>query len=126
MRLTTLLGKFKRVLMDDNQELVSFVDEQDDNEATTLVNSNKQLASLLKSLQKPWATQGYDTAEPIQGWLWKKKRLTFGWKRSWAALVGNTIYFYRSREVPTVPLSSEFAVQKTVFKLRNLLFIRKD
>lgn len=72
---------------------------QDDKEAKILLEQNKNLAELLRSLQRPWANEDLANLDDIiEGKLYKKNR-NGKWKLLYFVLSGNQLCYYAKKEV---------------------------
>ncbi len=95
--------------MDDLNEVWVDANSED---SQALLNTNKELTTKLKGLQKPWASESAlsdISTNSVHGYLWKKKRAEPGYKKYYFALAGNQLYYYKNQQViypsPSIHLS---------------------
>jgi hypothetical protein len=100
----------KYVELDDVEETAQLLSgsslrsNSNGDEAQFLAN-HKEITSLLKVLQKPWASENSldeigDILVPSM-YLWKKRRNHPGWKKFYCSVQGNQLFFFKLKEVFT-------------------------
>lgn len=109
---------------EDGFELVGL--EALDKENHSLLDNNKQIANLLKVLQKPWAEDDLNDLafdDVIEGYLYKKNSSGALWKRYYFTLVGNQLCYYKKKENNKKPngiLNVSFLSEKSTLRSAEL------